>query len=858
MKKKTLVIVESPTKIKTLKKFLSDDYVIESSVGHIRDLPKKGFGIDIENDFTPVYEPLPEKKEVIAKLKKSAKQCGKVLLAPDPDREGEAIAWHIQALLPEGTPTQRISFNAITKDAVLEAIDNPRDIDEALVDAQQARRLLDRVVGYKISPILQRRIKTGTGTGLSAGRVQSIALKLVVDREKEIDAFNPVEYWVIDTELKKQDDPTIFSAYLYSVDGLRVEKEPIEGKETIQISNEVEAASIKTKLKNTAFTVSSVVKRQKKRNPVPPFITSTLQQEASRHHGFAASRTMGIAQSLYEGVDMGKMGSEGLITYMRTDSIRSAPESITAARKCIKSTYGEEFLPEKGNYYKSKKNTQDAHEAIRPTRLDFTPEKVRSFLTTDQFKLYSLIYKRFLSSQMKPAVYDTVTCDIATDNGLLLRTTGSVILFKGFLAVYEEKTDDDGNKAQTSQIGAKLPALEEGQILNLHKVDATQTFTKPPPRFTEASLVKELEKQGIGRPSTYASIMSKILSRAYTEKERLTMKPTELGKIIAQMLESHFSIIMNIAFTANMETDLDEIAENKREWKAFLKSFWEQFFPIIEKAEKEAFVPKIATDIDCPKCGKKLQKIWAKNKYFYGCSGYPDCSFTVPIEALEFKREDYAEKFDWDQNCPKCSADMKIRFGRFGAFLGCTRYPECNGIVNIPKKGEKLPEEMPQCPAIGCDGRLTQRTSRWGKPFFSCSNYPDCDVIGNSIELVMNKYPNHPKTPYVKKAKKGAKKTVKKGAKKTAKKAVKKKKAAPRNMPKYKVSSALGKVIGEEPIERAAATKKLWDYIKAHNLQDEKNKRSIVPDALLADVFGSKEAVDMMKLAGILSKHLEK
>lgn len=855
--KKTLIIVESPTKVKTLKKFLSGDYVVESSVGHIRDLPKKGFGIDIENNFTPVYEPLPDKKDVIANLKKKAKGCKEVLLAPDPDREGEAIAWHIKSFLPDSIPTKRVTFNAITKSAVLDAIEAPRAIDQALVDAQQARRLLDRIVGYKISPILQRRIKTGTGAGLSAGRVQSIALKLVVDREKLIDAFNPVEYWLLTADLKRVDDPTIFSCYLYSVDGKKVEKEPIEGKQTCQIGNQLEAGKIKTRLKNGTYTVSSVVKKQKKRNPVPPFITSTMQQEASRHYGFSASRTMGIAQSLYEGVEMGSLGSEGLITYMRTDSVRSAPEAISSARNFIKKTYGGEFLPEKGKIYTSKKGgTQDAHEAIRPTNVMLTPEKVKSFLTLDQQKLYGLIYKRFVSSQMVPAVYDTVTCDIATNDNLVLRTTGSIILFKGFLAVYEEKTDE-GDETDTANIGAKLPDLEEGQVLDLKQVNSDQAFTKPPPRFSEASLVKELEKQGIGRPSTYASIMSKIQSRAYTTKERLTLKPTELGKIIAQMLESHFSIIMDIAFTARMEDDLDEIAEHHRDWKAFLSSFWKQFEPIIERAEKEAFVPKIATDIDCPKCGSKLQKIWSKDKYFYGCSNYPDCTFTVPIEALEFKKEDYAEKFNWDQDCPKCSSPMTIRFGRYGAFLGCSRYPDCNGIINIPKKGEKLPEEMPQCPAIGCDGRLVQRMSRWGKPFFSCSNYPDCNVIGNSIEQVLDKYVNYPKTPYVKKTKtaKGAKST--KVAKKTAKKKAKKK-AAPRNMPKYSVSKELAAVIGDEPVERTTATKKLWDYIKANNLQNPENKRQIMPDDKLGKVFGSKEVVDMMKLAGFLSKHLSK
>jgi len=854
-KGKTLIIVESPTKVKTLKKFLGNAYHVESSVGHIRDLPKRGFGIDLENDFEPQYENLPDKKDVIDKLKKTAKECDTVYLSPDPDREGEAIAWHIAHILPKGPTVQRVTFNAITKDAVSEALKHPRKIDISLVNAQQARRLLDRIVGYKISPLLQRRIKrSGSGGNLSAGRVQSVALKLVVDREKEIEAFDPVEYWNISATLQQNPKERSFIAALYSIDGKKVEKEGIKGKDVALIPNEIEAKKLVTALNHATFKVSHVEKKEKKRHPVPPFITSTLQQEASRHYGFAASRTMGIAQSLYEGVDLGSEGTEGLITYMRTDSVRVEPEAINNVRKLIDGAYGKEYLPHSPKVYSTKKSAQDAHEAIRPTNLNHPPDVIKSYLTPDQYKLYVLIWRRFLASQMNPAIYDTVSCEIETDQKLVLRSSGSIIKFKGFLAVYEEKEDRDEEEIMQSDSDRILPPLVEGQVLKLLEVNSSQSFTKPPPRFTEASLVKELEKSGIGRPSTYASIMNKIHSRAYTTKERLALKPTELGKIIAQMLENHFNLIMDIKFTARMEDDLDEIAESKQDWREFLKGFWEKFVPVLEKAEKEAFVPKLMTDINCPKCGNKLQKIWSRDKYFYGCSNYPDCKFTVSIEALEFKKEDYADNFDWDQPCPKCSSPMKIRFGRFGAFLGCERYPDCNGIVNIPKKDEPLPEEMPKCPAVGCDGDIKQRRSRFGKPFFSCSNYPDCDVIVNQLDDLEMKYQNHPKTPYVKKTKKGVKKVA---AKKAPKKKTAKKKTAAKGKP-LALSPQLAAVVGAKELSRPEVTKKVWEYIKAKELQDPNNKRLIVPDNKLEKVFGHSDPVDMMKLPGILSKHIKK
>jgi DNA topoisomerase I len=849
---KALVIVESPAKIKTLKKFLGPNFIFESSIGHIRDLPQKEFGIDIENDFEPKYVTLADKKDVIKKLQDAAKKADIVYLSPDPDREGEAIAWHIASILPKGTKLKRTAFQSITKAAVQESLDNPRDIDMDLVNAQQARRLLDRIVGYKISPILTRKVKRGSH-GSSAGRVQSVALKLVVDREKEIDAFNPVEYWNIGALLEsKGKGERPFSAVLHSVEGLKVEKEK-GNKECFLISNAQTAKQISDRLQKAKYTVASVDKKEKKRNPVPPFITSTLQQEASRHYGFSVARTMNIAQGLYEGIDTGPDGTEGLITYMRTDSVNIAPEAIAAARKYIQSTFGPEYLPEHPKVYASKKTAQEAHEGIRPTNLSRDPERIRQYLEADEYKLYLLIWRRFVASQMNPAIYDTVSADIDTDQNMMLRATGSVIKFNGYLAAYEEKKDKGG--AEEEEENAKiLPPLEPKMPLHLHEVTSTQSFTKPPPRFTEASLVKELERLGIGRPSTYAAIMNKIQSRDYTVKESQALKPTELGKVICAMLEENFPPIMDVTFTAQMEDQLEQVAEHNKNWKEIIRDFWRDFIPLVEKAEN-AVVPKILTEIDCPKCSHKLQKIWSRSKYFYGCSNYPDCDYTAPIEALTFNKEDYEASFDWDQPCPACGSPMTLRHGKYGAFLGCSKYPECKGIVNIPKKGETVynQEDLPKCPAVGCDGHLTARKSRFGKTFFSCSNYPDCDVIVSTLDQLGTKYDSsHPKTPYVKKGKRG--KFGKKGAAKEEKEKKPKKKIA---QPAYKVSADLQKVVGAAELSRPEATKKIWDYIKAHKLQDPKNKRRIIPDATLAKIIG-KDPIDMMKLSSFLTKHLKK
>jgi DNA topoisomerase-1 len=854
MKKKSLIIVESPTKIKTLKKFLGNEYIFESSVGHIRDLPEKEFGINIEQDFEPKYVIMPDKEKIIENLQEAAKKCDTVYLSPDPDREGEAIAWHIKAILPETTNIKRVAFNSITKDAVQKAIDNPRDIDLALVNAQQARRLLDRIVGYKISPILNRRIQRGREGSVSAGRVQSVALKLVVDREKEIEAFIPVEYWNLAAILKTADEERNFRANLYSVDGKRIEKETVEGKEVYLIPNKEEADKVIARMQGDNYKVVSVEKKEKRRFAVPPFITSTLQQEASRHFGFSSAKTMNIAQSLYEGIDMGNEGAEGLITYMRTDSVRTAPEALEEVRKLIATLYGNEYLPSEIKIYTSKKSAQDAHEAIRPTNLQHPPEKVQSYLNREQMMLYKLIWQRFLASQMMPAIYDTVAADIDAGNNILVRATGSTMKFAGFLAVYEEMNDDE--EKDESRI---LPNLSEGQKLTLLELTSDQAFTRPPPRFTEASLVKELEKSGIGRPSTYASIMNKIQGREYTIKESARLKPTELGRVIAEMLESNFQLIMNIGFTAEMEDSLELVADNQKDWKLLIREFWKGFEPMLEEAEKKAFVPKVMTEIDCPLCASKLQKVWFKSKYFFGCSKYPDCKYSAPAEEILFNKEDYADDFDWGQKCPVCSSEMKTRHGRFGAFLGCTRYPECKGIINIPRKGEEVisPDQLPECPAIDCSGHIVARKSRFGKTFYSCSTFPDCDVIVNDLAQLQSKYAEHPRTPYVKKNQKG-KGFGKRGRPKKAEGKTKGKAKTKRVMSPSKLSEELQAVTGVDEATRGEALKKVWDYIKENKLQSTENKRLIVPDAKLSKLFGSSEPIDMFKMAGVLSQHIGK
>ena len=762
---KSLVIVESPAKIKSLKQFLGSSYLFESSFGHVRDLPASSFGIDIENKFEPTYEILPDKKAVISKLKKAAKACDTVYLSPDPDREGEAIAWHISQILGPKVNIKRVSFNSITKDAVVDALHHPTEIDMALVNAQQARRLLDRLVGYTLSPLISRKLGRHGKESISAGRVQSVALKLVVDREKAIEAFIPCEYWNIVAHVQTEQGVQPFAAALFSIDGNKVDKEPKEGIATVP--NEQTAAQVRQELLAAVpYQVSKVDTKERRRQPEAPFITSTLQQEASRHFRFSPTRTMQIAQTLYEGVDLGG-DFEGLITYMRTDSVRIAPEPLSEVRQYIQATYGAKLLFETPRQFSVKKSAQDAHEAIRPTHVARTPDSVQGFLTRDQFLLYSLIWKRFVASQMAPAVYDTVSCDISAGERFILRATGSQMKEPGFLTLYEEKQDEEAEKSDEHRL---LPVLTVGQNLLLDHIDADQAFTRPPPRFTEATLIKELEKSGIGRPSTYASIMKKISERDYTMKEQGRLKPTELGRVVTEMLETNFAELMSIGFTSRMEDSLEDIAESHKEWRDVLASFWGDFSKALETAKEQARPQKLMTELPCPKCGSLLQKVWSRTKYFLGCSRYPDCDYSSSLEEAQFNKADYQEDFNWEQPCPQCQAPMKVRFGRYGAFLGCTTYPACKGVVRIPRKGE-APASSHPCPAVGCDGALVQRRSRWGKLFWSCSAFPNCDVAGSSLEDVLEKYQEHPRTPYVSKKKAAPKKKAASKKKRTKKKA---------------------------------------------------------------------------------------
>ena len=563
---------------------------------------------------------------------------------------------------------------------------------------------------------------------------------------------------------------------------------------------------------------------------------------------------MNIAQTLYEGVDLDNHGTVGLITYMRTDSVRTDPEAVKQVRNYIKNSFGEEYVPPSPNVYASKKMAQDAHEAIRPTDVSLTPDAVRSKLTDDQYKLYALIWKRFIASQMTSAIYDTLTIRITTNKKIDLRATGSCLKFKGFLAVYEEKTDEEGEEEENIH----LPKLLEQDALDKEKVEAEQSHTKPLPRFTEASLVKELEKSGIGRPSTYATIMNKIQSREYTLKEGQRLRPTELGKVVCQFLETNFPRIMDIGFTAKMEDELELIADNKKPWKQLLQEFCELFLPFVVTAEKEAFIPRIVTEMDCPKCHKgKLVKIWAKNRYFFGCSEYPACDYKTSEEELTFDKNEYAEDTPWDAPCALCGGHMKVRHGKFGSFLGCENYPQCHHIINLFKKGEvgSEPEEMVGCPAEGCSGHLVKRRSRFNKMFYSCSEYPSCSVIGNTIDAVLEKYTGTQKTPYEKKPKKKKVASTKKGkeSKITKKPALSKKRTVPTYMP----SAALAAVIGPDLVSLPEATKKIWAYIKANGLQSLDNKRVIVPDSKLKGVIGE-EPIDMFALSKKLSANLIK
>lgn len=699
---KKLVIVESPAKARTLEKFLGKDFEVEACGGHVRDLPKKTLGVKVDKDFEPAYQIIKGKEKIIKGLKTAAQKAEVVLLAPDPDREGEAIAWHLKFLLGKNGKVKRIEFNEITKEAVTEAVKHPREIDMARVNAQQARRILDRLVGYKISPLLWKKVRKG----LSAGRVQSVAVRLICEREAQVKKFKAEEYWDILARLSTKEKNEFSSKLIAKGDQALGVRPKEKGK---IISSEAEAKKILKELEGVSYVVSKIVRKEQKRHSSPPFITSTLQQEASRKLGFSAKRTMVIAQKLYEGIDIKGEERIGLITYMRTDSVRIAEEAEKAVRKYIAEVFGKEFIPAQPQKYKKKKQAQDAHEAIRPTSVFRHPEKVKESLKPDELKLYDLIWKRFVACQMESAVFDQTSVDLSA-NDYKFRATGSVLKFEGFIKVYMESEDDEEAK---EKVGT-LPLLKEGEELALLLLSPEQHFTQPPPRYNEASLVKELEKRGIGRPSTYAPILSTVQDRGYVEKEGRALKPTEIGITVNGLLIKHFPRIMDIKFTAHMEDDLDDIVAEKMEWIDTLKEFYEPFAAALAEAEvkMEKVKKEIKTKEKCPECGKILLIRQGRYGDFMACSGYPKCKFTKDLPGEESAA---AAK----EKCDKCGSKMVLKHSRYGSFLACSAYPKCKNIKPILKKIDA------KCPK--CGGDLVERRTRKRRLFYGCSNYPKCE-----------------------------------------------------------------------------------------------------------------------------------
>lgn len=707
-KGKALVIVESPAKSKTIKKILGDNFTIEASFGHIRDLPPKVMGFDVDKDFEPSFVVIPEKKKVVTKLNEVAKKCDKIYLASDPDREGEAIAWHVREVLKvPDSKIYRIEFNEITPKAVKYAVEHSRDINMNLVKAQQTRQILDKLVGFKISPVLWEKLRNYK---LSAGRVQSVALRMICEREDEIEAFTPVEYWSIMAELEQK--------------GVIIEAELARYKDKkIEIKNKEEAQKIVEFLsaKSTKYEVSKITNRETQRKPSAPFITSTLQREASSKLGYGVSKTMQVAQKLYEGMEIGAEGAVGLITYMRTDSVRISDDATEAAKEFILKNYGQKYYPaEANNYVKAgKKNVQDAHEAIRPSYPDKTPASIKQYLTSEQYKLYKLIWDRFMASQMENANIANTTVDIEAGD-YTLKVGASKVVFDGFLKVYSEEiedteSDEEGGNALNKK---NIPDFEKGDILKCKKVNPKQHFTQPPPRFSEASLVKALEENGIGRPSTYASIITKIQTRKYVEKIEKALVPTPLGRTVSKQLVEHFTDIMDYKFTAGMEDKLDKIAEKKAVWNNVLKEFYGPFIQTVDNAKNNMEKINIESDVVCPKCGKvMLVKNSRFGTQFLGCSGYPECKTMMPLSGQE-----PAEPEKSDEKCEKCNSEMVIKLGPYGKYLQCTN-DECKNRKRIViTTGVKCPKE-------GCGGEIVERKSRFGKIFYGCNKYPDCDFV---------------------------------------------------------------------------------------------------------------------------------
>ncbi len=713
----SLIIVESPTKVKTIRKYLGPEYDVRASVGHVKDLPKNTLGIDPEKQFEPTYQVIDSKKKVIADLKRAAAKAQQIFLAPDPDREGEAIAWHIaEEIGDKKKPIRRVLFNDLTRETILEAIAHPRELDFDRYEAQQTRRILDRLVGYQISPILWEKVKRG----LSAGRVQSVTVRIICDREAEIRAFVPEEYWNT-TALLEGSNPPPFEAKLTKIDGKKA-----------KIGDAARSAEVVAILKDAAFAVASVEKKEVKRQPPPPFTTSKLQQEASRWLRFSAKKTMATAQRLYEGIELGPEGPVGLITYMRTDSVRIAAEALNDAREYIRSHYDGTFLPPKARVFKVAGAAQDAHEAVRPSSMAHPPQAIKQFLSPDQFRLYQLIWNRFLASQMNPALLDQTIVDIAAAN-CLFRAQGVVMRFPGFTVLYTEGKEDNGEE---NGLGKLLPEVREGEVLKLISLTPEQKFTQPPPRFSEASLVRELEENGIGRPSTYAAILSTIQEREYARLEKGKFVPTDLGILVTDLLVKNFPRILDVAFTASMETELDRIEEGKAKRLDTLNNFYLPFTEELRKAKanmRNIKREETPTDLLCEKCGKPMVIKWGKNGRFLACTNYPDCKNTKNFtqdEKGEIRPEE--DRLTTDIPCPLCGKPMLARQGRFGKFLGCSGYPECKHTIDVAPDGTPVaaPVEGKTSDTLceKCGKPMVAKRGRYGT-FLGCSGYPECKNI---------------------------------------------------------------------------------------------------------------------------------
>ncbi len=705
MSEKSLIIVESPAKVRTISKFLGRNYQVMASVGHVRDLPEKELGVDVEHDFTPQYVTIRGKSKILNGIKKAAGEVEKVYLAPDPDREGEAICWHIAQEIKkkyQGKPVYRLLFNEITKSAILEAIAHPKNIDQHRADAQVARRILDRLVGYKISPLLWKKVQRG----LSAGRVQSVTVRMICEREAKIAAFKPQEYWSITAKLEAA-APPIFKAQLHKLDDRKA-----------KLDDQAQAQELTDELKQQSFQVKQVKRRQKRRYPYPPFITSHLQQEAARKLGYRAKKTMLIAQKLYEGIETDE-GPVGLITYMRTDAVRVAKEAQAEAREYVHKHLGAEYLPAEPPVYKSRKSAQEAHEAIRPTSVFRTPESLKNRLNKEQWLLYQLIWQRFVASQLNPAILDTTTVEIQAGRGYF-KAHGSVVRFPGFLKVYVEAKEEDKKEDATEE--QPLPALEAGQPLKLLDLLPKQHFTQPPPRYTEASLVRALEENGIGRPSTYAAILSTIVVRKYVVNQQKRFHPTQLGQLVNELLVNHFPDILNVEFTAQMEDQLDKIEAGQADWVESLRRFYTPFSQNLQLAETEMRNVKLEarkTELNCPQCGQGLVIKWGRNGEFLACTGYPECRYTSNFKQNEQGEIQLVVEEKTEEACPKCQALLVVKNGRYGKFLACSNYPQCRFAKPLTTGVS--------CPEDNCSGYLAAKRSKRGKTFYGCSNYPKCN-----------------------------------------------------------------------------------------------------------------------------------